>query len=691
MSGSKKSFGSLFAALILAGLLLPGCQAAQTPPPQAEAPVPTVESTEISGGPATPTVTLAKSITSTPHLSIPATPDKEPLPTLAFISGSDDPFYITMLTGIMQSASDAGVEVITQIPKTLDPAVQIPLIEEMMARGDVDYLIVAPTDRDQLIPVLEQAHQAGISIITVDTYIGDGDYEKGAVTFPLSYIGSDNFRGGFLACNTLANVLGEGAKIYIENVRPGISATDQREAGCQAAAVASGLEVVGVNYSENQADLAQEHVTAALVANPDIGGIFGVNIASAQGAGMAVQAAKVDGIEVVAFDAAEFAVSLLQEGRVTQVIAQKPFDMGYLAVALAVAHAKGFQSVPAHLLTGYAVMNVDNIDQPEMARFIYTTGEGPLEPPPKDSTLAFVPGVNPDPFFITMSKGANEAAALYGVNLIQGDPPAFNPEAQTPVIEAMFSQNDVDYLITAPTDKEAMIPVLQRIHNRGIPVITVDTFIGDGDYRDGPVTFPITYIGSDNVGGGYVGCSTLALADITGAGPAIYIQSTRRGISTMDQRVEGCLAAAQDFDLKVVAVEYADTTGVNTDQENVASAQAQTTRVLTDNPDIVGVFGANTFAAQGAGQAVANAGLGGTVEVIAFDASTFAIDLLRQGTVTQVVAQKPGDIGYFAVLVAVAHAQGVSSIPARWSTGFAVINKNNVDDPNFARFIYQDE
>ncbi len=41
MLSSKKSFGSLFAALILAGLLLPGCQAAQAPPPQAEAPVPT--------------------------------------------------------------------------------------------------------------------------------------------------------------------------------------------------------------------------------------------------------------------------------------------------------------------------------------------------------------------------------------------------------------------------------------------------------------------------------------------------------------------------------------------------------------------------------------------------------------------------------------------------------------------------
>ena len=54
-------------------------------------------------------------------------------------------------------------------------------------------------------------------------------------------------------------------------------------------------------------------------------------------------------------------------------------------------------------------------------------------------------------------------------------------------------------LVTAPNDKEQSIPVLQSAHEAGIPVLTVDTFIGDGNYADGEVTFPLTYIGSDNV------------------------------------------------------------------------------------------------------------------------------------------------------------------------------------------------
>nr|MCU0513273.1 substrate-binding domain-containing protein [Anaerolineae bacterium] len=125
---------------------------------------------------------------------------------------------------------------------------------------------------------------------------------------------------------------------------------------------------------------------------------------------------------------------------------------------------------------------------------------------PESYTFAFVPGVNPDPFYITMSAGVMQAAADLGVEIIQQDPERFDPTVQTPIIEALVARGDIDGLITAPTDKEQMIPVLQRVQDAGIPIITVDTFIGDGDYAAGPVTFPLSYIGSDNVQGGFIAC-----------------------------------------------------------------------------------------------------------------------------------------------------------------------------------------
>jgi ribose transport system substrate-binding protein len=289
----------------------------------------------------------------------------------------------------------------------------------------------------------------------------------------------------------------------------------------------------------------------------------------------------------------------------------------------------------------------------------------------------------PDPIYVTLSKGVQAAADVYEVDLVIAAPAHFSPDEQIPVIERIIAENAIDYMIAAPTDRDALIPILQEVYNSGVPVITVDTFIGDGDYESGSVTFPLTYIGSDNVTGGYIGCSQLAMADVLGTGAKIYIQNVRRGISTTDQREAGCLAAAADFELEVVKVDYSDNV--------VEDSRAQTIQMLAEHPDIVGIFGTNVFSAQGAGTAVQDVGLGGIVEVVAFDATEFAIDLLRNGTVTQVIAQKPADMGYFAVLSAVAHARGISGVPKRWSTGYEVINLNNVDEPLIARFIYREK
>ena len=67
----------------------------------------------------------------------------------------------------------------------------------------------------------------------VDTFIGTGVYQTGAgdADFPLSYVASDNVLGGRMAARALAKAIGEKGKVYVSNVKPGISTTDQREEG----------------------------------------------------------------------------------------------------------------------------------------------------------------------------------------------------------------------------------------------------------------------------------------------------------------------------------------------------------------------------------------------------------------------------------------------------------------------------
>lgn len=298
---------------------------------------------------------------------------QDDLPKIGFLPGVVDPFYQVMELGVNAAVADFGLEVVSQYPETWGPTIQTPILDALVARGDLDYLITAPTDREQMVAPLQAAVDAGITVITVDTFLGDGDYVNGPVTFPLSYIGSDNVEGGRIAGRALADVLDGEGSVYIQNTNVGVSTTEQRSEGFrEAIGEFPNMEIVGEDYNLDDANTSVEQTSAVLQRVPDLGGIFGVNVFSAQGAGNAVVNAGLGGVvQVVAFDATSFAIELLRSGDVTLVIAQKPFDMGYLAVAMAMADWRGVSSVPPRITTGYAIINAENVDDPEVARFIY--------------------------------------------------------------------------------------------------------------------------------------------------------------------------------------------------------------------------------------------------------------------------------------------------------------------------------
>jgi len=294
--------------------------------------------------------------------------------------------------------------------------------------------------------------------------------------------------------------------------------------------------------------------------------------------------------------------------------------------------------------------------------------------------IGFLPGVV-DPFYQVMQLGVEKAAKDLGIDVVTQIPPTWGVEAQTPLLDAMVARGDLNYLITAPVDKDQMIGPLQAAVDHGIKVITVDTFLGDGDYVKGPVKFPISYIGSDNIEGGRIAARGLAKA-IGGKG-TVYINSTNPNASSVMGRAQGFKEVmAKDFpNVKVLGPDF------NLDNENTATQQ--TAAVLAREPNLAGVFGTNVFSAGGAGTAVVNAGLGGHVQVVAYDATKQAMELMDKGEVSLVLAQKPFDMGYLAVMFAQADAAGVTSLPRRVETGFAIIDKENVKDPAVARFIYQ--
>ncbi len=293
---------------------------------------------------------------------------------IGFLPGVVDPFYQVMQLGVEKAAKDLGIEVVTQIPPTWGVEAQTPLLNAMIARGDLNYIITAPVDKDQMVPTLQAALDAGIKIITVDTFLGDGDYVNGPVTFPISYIGSDNVEGGRISARGLAKAIGGKGTVYINSTNPNVSSVEGREQGFKEVMAKEfpDIKVVGPDYNLDDANKAAQQTAAVIEQNPDLAGVFGTNVFSAQGAGNAVVNAGLGGhVQVVAYDATKDAIESLNKGDVSLVLAQKPFDMGYMAVEFAAADNAGVTSLPKRVQTGFAIIDKDNVTDPNYSRFIY--------------------------------------------------------------------------------------------------------------------------------------------------------------------------------------------------------------------------------------------------------------------------------------------------------------------------------
>jgi len=314
------------------------------------------------------------------------------------------------------------------------------------------------------------------------------------------------------------------------------------------------------------------------------------------------------------------------------------------------------------------------------ATTLFIASSGPLHAQ-GGPRIALVVGVKGDPFYVTMQRGAQAAADAAGANLIVDGPAQFDPVQQTPIVDALIASK-IDALIIAATDKQAMIEPLQRANDAGIPVISVDTFIGDGDYENGPVTFPLSYIGSDNEQGGMIACQ--ALISAAGGSGKFYIQNVKPGISTTDQREQGCKEAIQ------AASSGASLVGVDYNWDSAATSAQQTSALLQRTPDLTGIFGANLFSAEGAAQAVKNANLSGTVRIANFDAPEQSINDLKAGAVDLVIAQKPADMGATGIDYAMQAISGdTSQIQKRVPTGYVVITRDNVDSEQSQSAIYK--
>ena len=293
---------------------------------------------------------------------------------IALIPGlTADGFYVTMHKGAEAAAKATGAELIYQGAAEWNVSLQVPILDAIIAKKP-HAILIAPNDKVQMIEPLRKAHEAGITVVCVDTFIGTGVFQTGAgdADFPISYVASDNVLGGRMAARALAKSIGEKGKVYVSNTIPNISTTDQREEGFKLEiANFKDIEVLETQFNGDDANKAAAQFQAVLGRVPDLAGVFGANLFSASGAANGAKQAGVAGkVKMAGFDAPESIVGQLKDGTFELTIAQHPAEIGYFGFMAAYAHVTG-NPAPTAIGTGFSVMTAANIDDPNINKYLY--------------------------------------------------------------------------------------------------------------------------------------------------------------------------------------------------------------------------------------------------------------------------------------------------------------------------------
>jgi ribose transport system substrate-binding protein len=293
---------------------------------------------------------------------------------IAVVLGSrTGPWPEAEMRGANKAADELGVEVDISAPAEWDATQQADVVGTALNKQPA-FMVVQPADAETMIPPLDAANQQGIAMVTIDTFIGDGVYgtdEPGA--FPLTFVGSNNYDGGVMGCEALAEKIGNKGKVYIQDNTPGASSTADRTKGCMSVLEQHpDIEVVGKQFGEEDPAKAQAQTETIMQKHPDLAGIFANAGFVSEGAANAVRTqGKENDVAVVMFDATPANIDLLKNKTAFGVVAQRPALMGEVGVRLAVEFLEGNEDLPTMVDTGMQVVTQDNIDEVDLAEITY--------------------------------------------------------------------------------------------------------------------------------------------------------------------------------------------------------------------------------------------------------------------------------------------------------------------------------
>lgn len=250
---------------------------------------------------------------------------------ISFITKAmDSEFWYEMKAGAEKAAEELGVKVDFAAPDVeTNVERQFNIIQDSIA-ANYDAIVVAPTDSDGVVPILQSALDKNIKVIGVDT-----NFELPGKS---GFVGTDNVQIGKTAAATMKDLVGEGEVVMITGV-PGVQTMRDRAQGFKDN-LDPALKLVDDQPADSDSGKAMNVMENMISSNPNIKGLYVLNTTMATGSLRAIEQFGKD-IEIISVDTSEDHIKFVNEGKIAGFVSQDSFGMGYHSVVNAVKAIKG--------------------------------------------------------------------------------------------------------------------------------------------------------------------------------------------------------------------------------------------------------------------------------------------------------------------------------------------------------------
>lgn len=349
-----------FWAIALAGLMTMSLAACASKTPEAtEAPAPTEAPAEEAPA---EEVAPAEEAPAEEAPAAEATGEKIYIPLIS--KGFQHQFWQAVKAGADKAAAELGVEITFEGPEAeTEVAKQIDMLKDALSKKPAA-ICLAALDSTAVVPQLEECKANNIPVIGFDSGV-DSD-------IPIATCATDNKAAAAAAADKMAELLGGKGEVFvIVHDQTSITGKDRRDGFVeQIEAKYPDIKIVGIDYGDGNADKSEQIVAAAIVANPDLKGVFGANEGSAIGAVNAVQKSGKKDLVLIGYDSGKIQMEAIRNGLMAGAISQDPVSIGYNAVKAAVAASKG-ETVEKMIDTGFKWYDKTNIDEPDIQAVLY--------------------------------------------------------------------------------------------------------------------------------------------------------------------------------------------------------------------------------------------------------------------------------------------------------------------------------